>query len=264
MLKKTKLVNAVSRLAAVKAIGQTGDINEIPQPGKVDIDLFVLCDKIPSETERRSAYDACRDAFSECQLTVCGGGHWGTEDALVADGVGVFFMYFTVEEMRRYIGEVLAGRHLEPEDGFYPTGRLATVGSMNTLYDEGGTLAALKDIVREYPEALSRALFDHHFARIIDGEDIERAVSRGDVLFYHMVLEQSLDHFLQALYALNKMYFPSRKRTQQYLASFALIPRDCHARILRVVEDGSRSATITRSAEQWCEMAEELGKLAGA
>ena len=164
--KKSLLVNAVSNMAEVRAIGQTGDVNEIPLPGKGDIDLFVLCDEIPSETARRAAYDACKDAYSEYQMTICTGGHWGTEDALVVDGVDVFFMYFTVAEMSGYIDGALAGKYPEKEEGFYPTGRLAAVQSMNVLYDEGETLVALKDRVFEYPEALSKALFDHHYARI--------------------------------------------------------------------------------------------------
>lgn len=259
--KKSLLAAAVSNMAAVRAIGQTGDIAEIPQPGQGDIDLFVLCDELPPGAARRAVYDTCRCVFSECRMTVCEGGHWGTEDALVVDGVDMFLMYFTVSEMSRYIGDTLAGRHLEKEEGFYPTGRLAAIRTIHVLYDEEETLAALKSRVREYPEALSKALFDHHYARIIDEEDIGRAVLRRDVLFYHMVFEESLDHFLQALYALNKAYFPSRKRTQAYMASFAHIPQDCHARILRVIADGSHAEGIARSVEQWLKLVRELKKL---
>ncbi len=46
---------------------------------------------------------------------------------------------------------------------------------------------------------------------------ITRVVLRKEVLFYHQVLENSLDHLLQALYALNHMYFPRRKRIEEYI-----------------------------------------------
>jgi hypothetical protein len=129
------------------------------------------------------------------------------------------------------------------------------------LYDEEDTLASLKALVRGYPGALSKVLFAHHYKRIIDEEDFDRAVSRRDVLFYHMVLENSIDHFLQALYALNKTYFPSRKRTEQYMAAFSLIPQDCYTRMLRVVTEGSRAEGIARSYEDWLSLVRELGDL---
>lgn len=255
--KKSLLVNTVSKMAAVKAIGQTGDINEVPQPGKGDIDLFVFCGEIPTEAERLTAYEPCA-LFSECRMTTAEGGHWGTTDMLMVDGVEIYFMYFTVAEMGCYLGDVLAGEYPDRDGAFYPVGRLATMLTIHVLVDKEGILAALKEMVREYPEALSGSLFDHHFERIIDEEDFGRAVSRKDVLFYHTVLEESLDHFLQALYALNKTYFPSRKRTDKYMASFERIPQDCHARMLRVIEDGSHSERIARSYEQWRGLVEEL------
>ena len=251
------------RIGAVKAIGQTGDINEIPMPGKGDIDLFVFCEGIPLEAQRLAAYDACKALFSECRMTTSEGGYWGTIDMLMVDGVELFFMYFTVTEMHRYIDAVLAGKHLDRDGAFYPVGRLATMLTINVLYDEAGTLAALKELVREYPEALSRTLFDHHISQIIDEEDFGRTVMRKDVLFYHMVLEASLDHFLQALYALNRIYFPSRKRTDEYMASFKRIPQDCQARMLRVIEHGSHSEGIARSYAQWQGLVEELKRLEG-
>lgn len=260
--KKTALVDAVSGIGGVRAIGQTGDISETPEPGKGDIDLFVFCDEIPSEAERLAAYKPCSGLFSERCMTTAEGGYWGTVDMLLVDGVETFLMYFTVADMSRYLGEVLAGKHPDRDGAFYPTGRLATILMINVLYDEAGTLAMLKDQVREYPDALSKALFEYHFERIIDEEDFGRAVSRRDVLFYHMVLEESIDHFLQALYALNRTYFPSRKRSQQYMDVFQRVPKYCHARMLRVIEDGSRGEGIEHSYEQWIKLVEELERVA--
>lgn len=48
-------------------------------------------------------------------------------------------------------------------------------------------------------------------------DNLSRLVLRKEVLFYHQVLEKSLDHLLQALYALNCTYFPSWKRKEEYI-----------------------------------------------
>ena len=261
--KKMQLVEAVSRMAAVKAIGQTGDIGEIPQPGKGDIDLFIFCDEIPSAAARQAVYDSCPGAFGECHMNFCEGGHWGKGDMLLAMGVEVYFMYFTVGEMSDYIADVLDGGYPDSEGGFYPIGRLATIDTIHVLYDEQDTLVSLKAMVHEYPETLRKVLFSYHYERIIDEEDFDRAVTRQDVLFYHMVLENSIDHFLQALYAINKVYFPSRKRTEKHMAAFIRIPQDCYVRMLNVVADGSHTDRLTRSFDTWRALVRELGEIAG-
>ena len=50
------------------------------------------------------------------------------------------------------------------------------------------------------------------------------------------VLENSLDHLLQALYALNHTYFPSRKRIEVYIQMFENKPGNCYDRLLRILE----------------------------
>ena len=75
-------------------------------------------------------------------------------------------------------------------------------------------------------------LFDQWYAseacRMIDEEDLGRAELRHEVLFYHQVVEAFLDHFLQALYAKNRRYFPSRKRTESAIAAFERKPQNCY------------------------------------
>ena len=45
-------------------------------------------------------------------------------------------MYFSVTNMQEYIDEILAGKHLEKEGSFYPIGRLASVETMNVLWEK--------------------------------------------------------------------------------------------------------------------------------
>lgn len=256
--KKNALVSAVSELENVRSIGQTGDLNEIPKPGESDIDLFVLCDEIPDPDARRAAYGLREELFTECRIQVCEGGPWGTGDVLIVDDVEVMFMYFTMREMRRYIDEVLDGKRLSNEGDFYPTGRVATVRNINVLYDERGDFQTLQDLTRTYPSALAKELFAYHAQRAIDEEDFGRALRRRDVLFYHQVLENALDHYLQALYALNRVYFPSRKRAEQHIGSFTLKPADCYGRLAQAVRKGADARTIGQSVEEWRTLLAEL------
>ena len=97
--------------------------------------------------------------------------------------------------------------------------------------------------------------------KIIDEEDLGRAKLRHEVLFYHQVVEEFLDHFLQALYAKNRRYFPSRKRTESAIAAFELKPQDCYKRLLKIVSLGSNENTIDDSIEELRKLCEELKEL---
>lgn len=87
-------------------------------------------------------------------------------------------------------------------------------------------------------------LFDYHVANILDEEDLGRVVLRKEVLFFHQVLEDAIDHLLQALFAMNYTYFPSRKRSEQYIKEFKNKPIDCYQRICGIIENSISDKTI--------------------
>lgn len=255
--KIAKLLNEVSSIEQVRAIGQTGNINEIPKPGESDIDIFVLCDAIPSYEHKKLVYDKNCSLYEECTMNVCEGGVWGTGDVFIINGVETMLMYFTVDETLKYVNEVLEGKHLDSNKGFYPSGRCATLNNINVIYDEG-ILAAIKEKLSVYPDKLREDMIKFHIAKVNDEEDFGRCLLRNDVLFYHQVLEAAIDHYLQALYAANKTYLPSRKRTKQYIDSFMIKPNKCYERLLEVIRLGSKPDDIKISYSKWCELVNDL------
>ena len=166
------------------------------------------------------------------------------------DEIEVMPMYFTVEEMAEYLEETLQGKHLGRTGGFYPTGRLSSVESIYILYEEDSVWSEMKTMVKKYPPELFHKLFQYHISRVLNEEDLGRAILRKDVLFYHQVLENSLDHLLQALYALNHTYFPSRKRIEGYIRRFERKPEHCYDRLLRILELAAYSDSIEESVKE--------------
>jgi hypothetical protein len=247
---KNSLVNELSRMEKIKGIGQTGDINAKLIPGNSDIDMFVLCSTIPTEAERKNVYIKFSEEYSEYQMNVCNGGIWGYGDILLIDGIDVMFMYFTIEEMEQYLDDVLEGKHLEREGGFYPTGRLSSVENINILYESSGVWTSLKEKVKKYPADLFKKLFDYHISNVLDNEDLGRVLLRKEVLFYHSVLENSMDHLLQALFAANDTYLPSRKRTEQYIREFQRKPDNCYGRFMQILVDSISDKTIEKSVKE--------------
>ncbi len=176
------------------------------------------------------------------------------------DGIDIMPMYFTVKEMGEYLEEVLQCKHLGKNGRFYPVGRLASVTSINILYETLDTWTALVSRVNSKPYSFFKEWFESEISQVLDEEDLGRAVLRKEVLFFHQVLENALDHLLQALYAVNHCYFPSRKRTQYAIKDFQYKPNNCFTRLLTMVSNGANSDTIKAAIDELRTMTLEIAE----
>jgi hypothetical protein len=70
-----------------------------------------------------------------------------------------------------------------------------------------------------------------------------------------------LDHFLQALFALNREYFPSRKRSELYLQTFKVKPPGCETRLREVVALGGNAETLDQAYPAWQGLVQDLKSL---
>ena len=213
------LINAIGEIDGVVSIGKSGG-KSIPQNNESDIDIFVFCNKFPEAQTRKSAVKKLEFFVSDMKFSEKTGRFWGSCDFMTVEGTEICLMYFNVADMNDEIESILNGSRLDREsEYFYPIGRCASFLSMYILYDETGYISNMQKKLSVYPLSLAEKLYHHHIHKINEAEDFERAVLRCDVLFYHATLELATDHFLQALFALNRCYFPSRKRTSSRIYS---------------------------------------------
>lgn len=253
-----RLIEAVAAMPEVLSIGKSGGA-ALPEAGESDIDVFVFCGKVPGKKTRHAAVQSPGDCVTGLQLAESPGKHWGTCDYVFFGQSEVCLMYCTVTGINAEIESTLNGARLDKEDNyFYPTGRCASFLTMHILCDKGGYIAAMQERLRVYPESLAGRLLFYHLDQLGDTEDLERAVSSKDVLFYHFALDLALDHFLQALFALNRCYFPSRKRSLPFIRSFAKKPARCAERLLEIVALGAESETVLQSYETFTALCREL------
>ena len=256
-----KLVTTIAQHPSVRAIGLSGGERSLPKADEGDIDLFVYCTDIPTRDER----EAMLMSLQEVELVEVGkleGGHWGQGDCLSIAGVETWLLYFTLTEARAELEAILDGHYLGRLDSYYyPIGRCAMWKGMRAPYDPDDFLASLRERLHEYPEKLARAVIDHHMKALEDVEDLERAVQRKDLLFFHFALDLALDHFLQALFALNREYFPSRKRSETFLLAFKVKPTRCEGRLRQVVALGGSAETLEQSDQIWQGLVQDLNKL---
>lgn len=255
-----RLIDALGTMDQVRAIGKTGG-PDLPLDGDSDVDIFLFCDEIPDVQRRSDCLRALGEGYEIASLGSESGPYWGLLDFVEVQGLEICLMYFRCDEFTASLQGILRGERPHREGNyFYPTGRCASVLSMYKLMDRDGYLADLQRWLAEYPDTLAHRLMDCHRGRMNDGEDFGRAVARGDVLFYHATLDLAMDAFLQALFALNRRYFPSRKRSLQFIEGFAVKPDDCAASLLQVVKLGARPDTLEESHRLWTGLCQELEK----
>lgn len=255
------LIDKISALEGVESIGKCGG-KEFPESNESDVDLFVFCNKIPDADKRKARIDQITYGINNVSIGVFEGGIWGTGDCIYVGDIEVWFMYFTIDKTKAYIEAILNCEYLDKVDNyFYPTGRCATIKNMHILLDKNGFLALMKEKLSVYPVDLSANMVKHHLTQLNDTEDMERAVFRKDVLFYHFALDISIDHFLQVLFALNHCFFPSRKRSIEYISKFDKVPKDCIDRLLKIVESGGRADTIEQSYELYTGLCNDLSDI---
>jgi len=257
-----RLINNISTIGQVQSIGLSGSKNPLPKAGEGDIDIFIYCDNIPNLKEREGIINNIGDLLQEGKINVFNDGHWGSGDFGIINGVETWLMYFTVDEAMNEVNSILKGHYPDKLDNYYyPIGRCAMLKGMNILYDKNNFLSSMKERLLDYPENLVKTLIEYHLDELEDKEDLERAVWRKDVLFYHFALDIAIDHFLQALFAVNRTYFPSRKRTFSFIEKFNIKPKNCKEKLLQVLRLGSYADDINQSYRVFNDLVNELKEL---
>ncbi|MDF2672959.1 MAG: hypothetical protein K0R09_1224, partial [Clostridiales bacterium] len=181
-----KLISNISSMKEVQSIGISGSTEPFPKAGEGDIDIFIYCDVIPESHERQGIIDQMDDLLQEGNINVFEGGHWGTGDFGLINGVETWLMYFTINETLNEIEAVLNGDYPDKLDNYYyPIGRCAMLRNINVLCDKNNFLGSIKKRLLKYPVKLAKTLIQYHLDELDDKEDLERAVTRKDVLFYH-------------------------------------------------------------------------------
>lgn len=255
------LLSNVSALNEVQSIGISGS-KAIPKAGEGDIDIFIYCDVIPSFEKRQAVINQLEDRIQESKINIFEGGHWGTGDFLLINGVETWLMYFTIQDTLADVESILNGDYPDKLDNYYyPVGRIAMLRNINVLCDKSNFLGDLKKRLSSYPDKLRETLIQYHLDKLDDTEDLLRAVTRKDVLFYHFAMDLAIDNFLQALFAVNKTYFPSRKRTLNFIEGFKIKPEKCSEKLLEVVRLGGFAEGIEKSYTIWSGLVDELKEL---
>ena len=251
-----KLINSINGLLEVQSIGKTGSKN-ISISQENDIDIFIICDNVPDLKLREKLYSDL-DYDLKIKTNDFESKYWGTMDYINFDKIDICLMYFQKSKVENEIDDILKGNRIKKEDNyFYPIGKCSTYKNINILHDKNKFLENMKLKLSNYPKTLYDKSINLHLAELNDTEDIENAMHKKDLLFYHFALDNIIDHYLQLLFTLNYCFFPSRKRSFLYINEFEYKPKNCVDRLMEIIKLGGEEDTIKISHEKWKKLFKE-------
>jgi hypothetical protein len=237
-----------------------------------DIDIYLFADRVLPSAQR-----------AELVVHALGGEarpeSWGTDDPFVQGGTDFWHDGQRVEcwlrssrEMERTL-RACAGGEIRREYvvwtvmGFLSYTALADVHSMRIVDDPRGMLAGWRQGVATYPEPLRDRILARFMAEAAfwpENFHYRTAVERGDVIYTSAIVQQVLQALIQAVFALNRVYFPGEKRLANAMKKLPSQPRDFARRVQAlVIPAGADEAALQRQRRELAELVAEMRELAG-
>lgn len=208
-----------------------------------DIDLYVLCaPEIISETLRQTLFGAI-PGVTELHLHQTHAGwasQWSPQaDRLVLNTMPFDLSYNTQSWVTNIVHRVTDEGALSlPEFTFRPYTLLGLLANAIVLYDPFGVVAQLIAVLMPYPPKLQAQIIQEKLPILnewlADLHDCaQREFGVTSFLFY---LWHICDALHSLLFAINEIYDPAAKRSEQELAKLALLPSHFIARYTKLLE----------------------------
>jgi hypothetical protein len=176
---------------------------------------------------------------------------------LIIEGRRVDWLYRDLGLVERTVGECSAGRptvHYQPghPNGFHTHIYLGEIYYCRPLYDPECALTSLKNVARNYPPRLKRALirgqlWEARFAL----DTCRKSAARGDAFYVTGCLFRCAACLVQVLFALNGRYLINEIGSVEATESLSLCPADFKETVNSVLgRPGEHPAQLETSVER--------------
>jgi hypothetical protein len=197
-----------------------------------DVDIYLFADEVLPGVRRAERVVAELGAEARPES-------WGADDPFVQGGTDFWHAGQRVEcwlrstrEVDRTLraclgGEVRREYVVWTVMGFLSYTALADVHSMKVVDDPHGILGRWKEAVATYPEALRQGILDRFMPEAAfwpENFHYRTAVQRADVIYTSGIVQQVLHALIQAVFALNRVYFPGEKRLAHAMETLPVQP----------------------------------------
>ncbi|PLS27998.1 nucleotidyltransferase [Bifidobacterium anseris] len=217
------LWRAFAQLPEVTAIALGGSRAGGVYDATSDYDLYIYCDALPSEAERRAII------AEHCGYAEIGNAFWELEDdCTLNDGVDIDILYRSLNDFARSISAVV-------DEGEAATGYTTCMWHnllrCRVLFDRDGRLEALRRrYAVDYPDELRANIIGKNMRLLTANlpsydHQIAKAASRGDLVSVNHRTAAYLESYFDVLFALNRLTHPGEKRMASYAREHAgLLP----------------------------------------
>jgi len=238
-----------------------------------DIDLLVVVDALPTAARRADWLTRITGrAVEPSSLAATTEKKWDEFHTpgpkLYPDqwrgGVGGGLFYFTQGQVNRdmeRVAELLTGfiGRDELERPSHIEEYLADLAHGIVLHDPNGFLADCQRRLAEYPESARTRLINYHWRRveIAINEDLQRALSRDDLVHAYDWRIEGARHLIRMLFAMNRRYFRKAKSLHRLFPRFDVCPSRTWDRLV----DGLRDPDPMSGAATLMTLAGEIIRL---
>lgn len=243
----SSLTDRLAAIAGIKAVVLGGSHARGCARPESDVDLYLFY----SEAEPFSISSIREVAGAGPVVTdFYGWGPWVNGGAwLTVGGQRVDLVYRNLEQVERVIADAEAGRYeidyaQQPPFGFFSAAYLGEIAVCVPLFDPESKIAALKQRVAKYPEALRRALVQDYLwqAELALVAFAPKFARRTGAYGTAACLARVVNQLLLVLFALNREYFMDDKTALAKAAAFARTPRELESRVQQTfaqLDDGA-------------------------
>ena len=242
-----ELVNVLKRLKGVKAIAVHGALGQGFGDKYSDIDLTILCDKVPSIKERKEVFMnsnlTYRNSHDVKKIELY-------EDGLSYKKIPIGLSYKPVSYLDKKIKRIKEIGHLTKDDSIF----IAWIYLTREIYDPKKIFLRYKRILNNYVKNQRKIinLYWHHLQGLFKkglphgSAGIETAIARKSSIWINKLFNLLIDKYLFVLYAINNTYYYewNQKWTFNQIPKFKKKPKNCLKKLEKISILGNKSNEI--------------------
>jgi hypothetical protein len=224
-----------------------------------DIDYYLFADAQSSEAVRKALVED--KLGKDCGLFLDDGidNAWGGVTEFNYEGYRVETSLRSIKTIAGTLGDCMEGNFeiiptvWNPND-FYSYVLLSDIYTAKILYDPDNILKAWQADLAVYPPALKKEIILKHSAHAkfwIGNFHFQSAIKRKDLLYVTGIVQDTIHHLCQVLYAVNGIYYPGDKKNIKTVGGMKTVPAG-------FVENAEK---LLKNATEATDLDERLGKL---
>lgn len=213
-----------------------GSLQGLPRDKFSDFDFFLIYHKTPPTLESRIQFmqEHVRSSFIYALNYVSD--EYGASDDFDWDGIEVCTSFYSLDEMKKNIQDVLIKMDYKRKGFYYPMAFVAAIADGSILFERQNKLSEFKQQCKKYPENLkNRVLLEEKGFLSYYQDRMNLAAYRNDHIYFNDLVQLFIDSSLQTIFSYNKIYFYSKKEIDKKISKLMDKPNELSNNIQELI-----------------------------